>query len=297
MPRPVAPGLIQGAFRGFIAALFVAFLLLAFLAASPLVRNREPILIVALGIPIFAATLGAADGIEARIERKDLGWLVRFLAPPVGAALATMTVLTIDDRASGNTILLPSATTAKVVAWAAALSLGLSVGLLAAGPHDPRENGIRRALVAASLSVSPAVVLIPSLEAIGVIVMLLVVANLLGFAFHVGHAIARPLGHQLGSWLEPDESFSALEERTDAYKTHVLAWAAATAQAGRTGLDRERRALLEQALEAARAAHEAAFSDPRLVRFQTEAAERLALAESAARAGGAAGGDASRERR
>ncbi|HZU97042.1 MAG TPA: hypothetical protein VFF73_10135 [Planctomycetota bacterium] len=283
MPRPVAPGLIQGAFRGLIAGLFVAFLLLAFLAAGQFLR-REPILVFALGVPIFAATLGAADGIEARIERKDLGWFVRFLAPPVGATLATMTVLTIDDRASGNPILLPSATTARVIAWAAALSLGLSVGLLVAGPHDPRENGIRRALVAASFSVSPAVVLIPSREAIGVLLMLLVVANLLGFVFHVGHAIARPLGHQIGSWLEPDESFSALEERTDAYKTHVLTWAAAAAQAGRTGLDRERRALLEQALEAARAAHELAFADPRLGRFQTEAAERLALAEAAARA-------------
>jgi len=210
--RPIAPGLIQGAFRGLLAGIFVTTCVVSLLV--PLEGNGQDFLAIFFGFPIVAAFVGAADGLEARLPARAPGRLARLLAPPFGFMTATMIVQKVLEHVEGRAhFFLPDDAMWNPIATAGSASLFLSFGLLVAGPYRPETSWYSRArwtLVALSAVASLMRVFSVSVFAHSValslsqaLAFISVATFIVGAAFYLGHEIAHPIGRRLGRWLEP----------------------------------------------------------------------------------------------
>jgi hypothetical protein len=270
VPRAVAPGLIQGALRGLIAGVFAAALLLAVLAVTARTLPPEVFLGVGIGLPLVAAFMGGADGLESRIPRG--GNLVRGLAPVLGGMFAAMIFATLDDLVAGARAGLPSEKVLEYAGDGALSAIPVGLGMLAAGGHQRGSSLLERVARALRASVFPflvslVVALYPDPIAIPLLPLsVLAVAVLLV----LGHTLARPMGRSVGRWLEEERSWATRLDAGERYRE--LARKAA-----------EARRLAESATGAKRALHVASGLEEAREAYDTVDAAHLELPREEAR--------------
>jgi hypothetical protein len=149
-------------------------------------------------LPVVTTALGAGDGIEARIGPD---WRVRYFAPVIGCGLATVVIASAQELVAGRRALfLPNSNVALAALQGVFVGLMLGWTHAIAGPHFPTASWwwrYGRALITGACLAWMFAVYAEGKAAVA--------ALLFGPIYVTGHLLGRPLGRQIGEWLEPKD--------------------------------------------------------------------------------------------